>query len=223
MLWCSHMFLINVHKVNSNQMTLIGFLFRQEKRFSSVQRFSEGHWNKWLECVIFIKSLQDNRYLHGLPVFFGTKLFQYKLIEWSCNTISRTKYLVQRTKNIHIKCVFWFTRKLAVIKSQKRFYRQQWRRDCEQRLETRIFQIKMLTLIETRLVITLPPPNNFKISDWHGYLMSWNGAFWWRSRKTWLRTLYSKGWFRRKLRRRPWSKFCIIENRQEPCCFLHSF
>ena len=30
MLWCSHMFLINVHKVNSNQMTLIGFLFRQE-------------------------------------------------------------------------------------------------------------------------------------------------------------------------------------------------
>ena len=32
-------------------------------------------------CLIFIDSLQDNRYLHGLPVFFGTRLFQYKFIE----------------------------------------------------------------------------------------------------------------------------------------------
>ena len=34
----------------------------------------------WSVCD-FIKSLQDNRYLHGLLVFFGTKLFQYKFIE----------------------------------------------------------------------------------------------------------------------------------------------
>ena len=46
------------------------------KRFSSVQGFVLAG-----VCVIFIKSLQDNRYLHGLPVFFGTKLFQYKFIE----------------------------------------------------------------------------------------------------------------------------------------------
>ena len=24
-------------------------------------------------------------------------------------------------------------------------------------------------------------------------------------------------------KRRPWSKFCTIENCQQPCCFLHSF
>ena len=27
------------------------------------------------------KGLQDNRYLHGLPVLFGTKLFQYRFTE----------------------------------------------------------------------------------------------------------------------------------------------
>ena len=80
----------------------------------------------------------------------------------------------------------------------------------------------MLTLIETRLGINPPTILTSPSDNWHGYLMSWNGAFWWRSR-TWLCwTLYSKGWFCRKLRRRPWSKFCIIENRQESCHLLHS-
>ena len=75
-------------------------------------------------------------------------------------------------------------------------------------------------LLDTKGVGINPPSPS---DNWHGYLMSWNGAFWWRSLKTWLWTLYSKGWFRRKRRRRPRSKFCIIENRQGPCCFLHSF
>ena len=37
--------------------------------------------SSWSLCDFHYKSLQDNCYLHGLPVFFGTKLFQYKFIE----------------------------------------------------------------------------------------------------------------------------------------------
>ena len=35
----------------------------------------------WSVCDFHYKGLQDNRYLHGLPVSFSTKLFQYKFIE----------------------------------------------------------------------------------------------------------------------------------------------
>ena len=35
----------------------------------------------WSVCDFHYKGLQDNRYLHGLPVWFGTKLFQYKFVE----------------------------------------------------------------------------------------------------------------------------------------------
>ena len=35
----------------------------------------------WSVCDFHNKGLQDNRYLHGLPVWFGTKLFQYKFVE----------------------------------------------------------------------------------------------------------------------------------------------
>ena len=35
----------------------------------------------WSVCDFHYKSLQDNWYLHGLPVFFASKLFQYKFIE----------------------------------------------------------------------------------------------------------------------------------------------
>ena len=42
MLWCSHMFLINVHKVISNQMTLIGFLFRQRDLLRKLVHFEQN-------------------------------------------------------------------------------------------------------------------------------------------------------------------------------------
>ena len=35
----------------------------------------------WSVSDFHYKNLQDNRYLNGLLVFFGTKLFQYKFIE----------------------------------------------------------------------------------------------------------------------------------------------
>ena len=35
----------------------------------------------WSLCDFHYKGLQDNRYLHGLPVWFGTKLFQYQFVE----------------------------------------------------------------------------------------------------------------------------------------------
>ena len=45
---------------------LYGFLCRALPKDTEI--------SDWSVCD-FIKSLQDNRYLHGLPVFFGTKLF----------------------------------------------------------------------------------------------------------------------------------------------------
>ena len=37
--------------------------------------------------MIFIASLQHNRYLHGLPVFFSTKLLKYLRVTWLFNVM----------------------------------------------------------------------------------------------------------------------------------------
>ena len=75
-------------------------------------------------CVIFINSLQDNRYLHGLPFFsvqsyFNTSLLSEVVIGFH---VQNTWLKEQRIFKQNVFSA-WFTRKLAVIKSRKRFYR----------------------------------------------------------------------------------------------------